>query len=60
MTTLDSLELEYKVFSRMLNHWEELEKDSLPLVLNRILAEIITEQETLIKLIEKVSQPKGD
>ena len=32
--------LEYNVFSRVLNHWEEFEKNSLPVVLNDILAEI--------------------
>lgn len=32
--------LEYNVFDRVLNHWEEFEKNSLPIVLNDILAEI--------------------
>lgn len=32
--------LEYNVFYRVLNHWEEFEKNSLPVVLNNILAEI--------------------
>lgn len=32
--------LEYNVFCRVLNHWEEFEKNSLPVVLNDILEEI--------------------
>lgn len=32
--------LEYNVFCRVLNHWEEFEKNSLPVVLNNILEEI--------------------
>lgn len=28
------------VFNRILNHWEEFEKNSLPVVLNNILEEI--------------------
>ena len=32
--------LEYNVFSRVLEHWEEFEKNSLPVVLNDILEEI--------------------
>ncbi len=32
--------LEYNVFSRVLNHWEEFEKNSLPIVLSNILEEI--------------------
>lgn len=32
--------LEYNVFSRVLNHWEKFEKNSLPVVLNDILEEI--------------------
>jgi len=32
--------LEYNIFCRVLNHWEEFEKNSLPVVLNNILEEI--------------------
>lgn len=32
--------VEHNVFNRILNHWEEFEKNSLPVVLNDILAEI--------------------
>lgn len=32
--------VEYNVFNRILNHWEEFEKNSLPAVLNNILEEI--------------------
>ena len=32
--------VEYNVFSRVLNHWEEFEKNSLPVVLGNILEEI--------------------
>ena len=32
--------LEHNVFCRVLNHWEEFEKNSLPVVLNNILEEI--------------------
>ena len=32
--------VEYSVFNRILNHWEEFEKNSLPVVLNNILEEI--------------------
>ena len=32
--------VEYNVFNRILNHWEEFEKNSLPVVLNDILEEI--------------------
>ena len=41
----EALQIEYHVFQRLLNHWEELEKESLPIVLERILAEISKEQE---------------
>ena len=39
--------LEYNVFSRVLNHWEEFEKNSLPVVLNNILEEIEGELNTI-------------
>ena len=32
--------VEYSVFNRILNHWEEFEKNSLPVVLDNILEEI--------------------
>ena len=32
--------LEYNIFCRVLNHWEEFENNSLPVVLNNILEEI--------------------
>lgn len=32
--------VEHNVFNRILNHWEEFEKNSLPVVLNNILEEI--------------------
>jgi hypothetical protein len=32
--------LEYNIFCRVLNHWEEFEEKSLPVVLNNILEEI--------------------
>lgn len=32
--------VEYNVFSRILNHWEEFEKNSLPIVLEKIIQEI--------------------
>ena len=35
--------VEYNVFNRILNHWEEFEKNSLPVALNNILEE--TEKE---------------
>ena len=39
--------VEYNVFSRILNHWEEFEKNSLPVVLNNILEEIEKELNTI-------------
>ena len=39
--------LEYNVFYRVLNHWEEFEKNSLPVVLNNILEEIEGELNTI-------------
>jgi hypothetical protein len=39
--------LEYNVFCRVLNHWEEFEKNSLPVVLNNILEEIEKELNTI-------------
>jgi hypothetical protein len=41
----EALQIEYHVFQRLFDHWEELEKESLPIVLERILAEISKEQE---------------
>ena len=41
----EALQIEYHVFQRLRDHWEELEKESLPIVLERILAEITQEQE---------------
>lgn len=41
----EALQIEYNVFQRLFDHWEELEKESLPIVLERILAEISKEQE---------------
>lgn len=41
----EALQIEYHVFQRLFDHWEELEKESLPIVLERILAEISQEQE---------------
>ena len=32
--------VEYNVFSRIFNHWEEFEKNSLPIVLEKIIQEI--------------------
>lgn len=32
--------VEYNVFNRILNHWEDFEKKSLPVVLNDVLEEI--------------------
>lgn len=32
--------VEHNVFNRILNHWEEFENNSLPIVLNNILEEI--------------------
>ena len=32
--------VEYNVFNRILNHWVDLEKGSLPIILNNILEEI--------------------
>lgn len=32
--------VEYNVFNRILNHWEEFEKNNLPIVLYDILEEI--------------------
>ena len=32
--------VEYNVFNRILNHWEDFEKESLPIVLNNIIEEI--------------------
>lgn len=32
--------VEYSVFNRILNHWEEFEKNSLPIVLEKIIQEI--------------------
>lgn len=40
MSKKEILCLEYNVFCRVLNHWEEFEKNSLPVVLNDILEEI--------------------
>ena len=44
----ESLQIEYNVFKRNFDHWEELEKESLPIVLERILVEIAKEQEEVI------------
>ena len=41
----EALQIEYHVFQRLLDHWEELEKESLPIVFERILTEISKEQE---------------
>ena len=32
--------VEHNVFNRILNHWEEFEKNSLPIVLNNVIEEI--------------------
>ena len=32
--------VEHSVFNRILNHWEEFEKNSSPVVLNNIIEEI--------------------
>lgn len=40
MSKKQALCLEYNIFCRILNHWEEFEKRSLPAVLNNILEEI--------------------
>ena len=32
--------VEHSVFNRILNHWEEFEKNSLPVVLEKIIQEI--------------------
>lgn len=32
--------VEHSVFNRILNHWEEFEKNSFPVVLNNIIEEI--------------------
>jgi hypothetical protein len=44
----EALQIEYHVFQRLFDHWAELEKESLPIVLERILAEIAKEQEETI------------
>lgn len=40
--------VEYNVFNRILNHWEEFEKNSLPVVLNNILEEIEKELNAIV------------
>lgn len=49
----EALQIEYCIFQRLFDHWEELEKESLPIVLERILAEIAKEQEETILNIWK-------
>lgn len=39
--------VDHSVFNRILNHWEEFEKNSLPVVLNNILEEIEKELNTI-------------
>lgn len=41
---LEALQIEKRVFQRLYDHWEELEKGSLPAVLDTILAEIEKEE----------------
>lgn len=43
MSKKQALCLEYNIFCRILNHWEEFEERSLPVVLNNILEEISKE-----------------
>lgn len=40
MEQKDILCIEYNVFNRILNHWEDFENKSLPIVLNNIIGEI--------------------
>lgn len=40
MNQKEILCVEYNVFNRILNHWEEFENNSLPIVLEKIIQEI--------------------
>ena len=44
MKRSEILEIQYDIFNRMRDHWQDFEKESLPVVLDMILNEIYHEQ----------------
>lgn len=45
LSKYETLEIEYNIFCRLFEHWQDFEKQSLPIVLEQIMNEILEEQE---------------
>ena len=44
----EALQIEYNVFQRLFDHWQDIQNKTLPIVLEQIMDEILKEQEQTI------------